>query len=109
MLDISTSVRGDATIVHVSGRINSVTAEGLSNELAAELAKGCASMVVDMAGVEYLSSAGMRILLVTAKDMEDSGGRFIVAALSDHLSEIIRSSNLAKLVQLVPRVEDAIP
>ena len=60
MININTSMREKITLVEVSGRIDSMNANQLGEALANELNNGHTNMVLDLANVEYMRSAGLR-------------------------------------------------
>lgn len=63
---------GSALTVYIGGRIDAVTALELDKNLQATLAN-VTDLIVDLADVEYVSSAGLRILLKTQKRMDRQG------------------------------------
>ena len=71
-MEIKKVADGSALTVYISGRIDAVTALELDKNLQATLAN-VIDLTVDLAGVEYVSSAGLRILLKTQKRMDRQG------------------------------------
>ena len=71
-MEIKKVADGSALTIYISGRIDAVTALELDKNLQATLAN-VIDLTVDLAGVEYVSSAGLRILLKTQKRMDRQG------------------------------------
>ncbi len=70
-------------IVAPVGRVDSTTSDRLEQYLAAAVAAGERKMVVDFAGVEYISSAGLRVMLALAKRMKDARGQVALCGMGD--------------------------
>lgn len=68
---IETQLEGVA-VLEVRGRIDSTTADGLQERLSALVQSGCTGLVVDFKQVAYISSVGFKVLLIAAKQGEDS-------------------------------------
>ncbi|MFM7144175.1 MAG: STAS domain-containing protein [Alphaproteobacteria bacterium] len=101
-------VRG-STVLRASGRLDgTATAEFEKAVVDAMVAAGRDRVVVDMAGVEYVSSAGLRSLLLVAKRAKGSGQPFSVAALSPSVREIFEISGFGSIIPTHARVEDAL-
>ena len=86
-MEIKKVADGSALTVYISGRIDAVTALELDKNLQATLAN-VIDLTVDLAGVEYVSSAGLRILLKTQKRM-DSQGSMKIRNIRDNVREVL--------------------
>lgn len=97
---------GPALVFHVSGRLD---AHG-AGELAPMLAPIAANqaVVVDLAGVPYLSSAGIRIFLELYKRQNASGGRLMLAAVQPYCREVFKVAGLEGVFSLFETVESAL-
>lgn len=65
VMELTTTVDGRRTTVNVHGDIDSDTAPKLESELSRLVTAGCAELVLDPAGVSFLSSAGLSVLITT--------------------------------------------
>ncbi|MBU6281093.1 STAS domain-containing protein [bacterium] len=101
-------VRG-ATVLRATGRLDGTsTAEFEKTVTDALAAAGQGRVVIDMKGVEYVSSAGLRSLLLAAKRAKGGGQPFSVAALSPAVREIFEISGFGSIIPTHARVEDAL-
>ena len=75
-MDIKTSKEGTSLTVAVTGRIDTTTAPQLEAELKTGVS-GITELIMDFAGVEYISSAGLRVLLSAQKVMNRQGSMVI--------------------------------
>jgi stage II sporulation protein AA (anti-sigma F factor antagonist) len=79
---------GDAVIVAPAGRLDGAAAPALRSTLEALDAAGERHLVVDLGGVDYISSAGLNVLFSLAKRMHETGGAVALCALGDHVSRV---------------------
>jgi len=87
MLNITKEKAGDGELlVFLEGRLDTVTAPQLENELKDAL-DDVKKLVIDAAKLEYISSAGLRVFLSTQKIMNQKG-KMIVKNLSEEVKEI---------------------
>lgn len=98
---------GGVTIVVPVGRIDSTTADDLERVIRSLLDRGAPRVVVDMAGVEYISSAGLRVFLILAKRMKDQRGALALAAMGDAVHQVFRLSGVLPLFTVAPNRTDA--
>jgi anti-anti-sigma factor len=98
-------------VVSVSGRIDHASAASLKDALAPYLSdcgKESCPMVVDLSGVDYVSSAGLRVLMLAAKEMKAQGQGIVVADLQPVVKEIFEISRFDKVLQVFPSTEAAV-
>ena len=72
-MDLREDTSGDVTILEIKGRIDSTTAPVLGERLTASLTRTSRRLVLDLRQLEYISSAGFRVLLLAARRAR--GGR----------------------------------
>jgi anti-anti-sigma factor len=89
-------------------KLDSSVAPGLKSELITLHAEGVKNIVLDMAEVRYTDSSGLSALLVGNRIVQEDGGIFILTTLSDHTLKLIKISQLDSVLNIVPKVEEAI-
>jgi anti-anti-sigma factor len=99
---------GDAVLLVPVGRIDLSNAEAFRDGLSAALAKANTAIVVDLSGVDYISSAGLRSLMIVFKAAKSEGKAFAVAALQPLVREIFAISRFDLVFPLFGTVRDAI-
>ncbi len=82
-MTITKSQNGSALTVALEGRLDTMTAPELENELAGSLG-AAESLVLDLEKLDYISSAGLRVLLSAHKKMAPKGGMKVI-----HVNEIV--------------------
>jgi anti-sigma B factor antagonist len=101
----------DALVLAPRGRIDHETAEPFREALLARLvtcAAGQDHVVLDLAGVEYIASAGLRALMLGARQAKAKDGRLVVAALQPVVKEIFDITRFALVLDVFPTVPDAL-
>ena len=96
-MKIETRKEGLATVISPSGRLDGVGAPALETELCLAARRG-GRVVLDGGGIDYISSAGLRALLVGAKTCAEEGGEFIIAALSPECRAVTEASGLLSVL-----------
>ena len=100
-----------AVVLAPAGRIDMGTADQLKERLipmVTSAAKAGESVVLDFSGVDYISSAGLRVLMLAAKEARATGGRIAVAALQPLVSEIFQISRFDKVLPCHGGVDEAL-
>ena len=96
-MEIKTSSEGSTLTIAVSGRVDTVTAP----ELEAGLKFGdAASVVLDLAGVPYMSSAGLRLLLTAHKTMVAKGGELKIVNVQPAVGEVLAVTGFADILNI---------
>jgi anti-anti-sigma factor len=107
-MQISTRTQGDARIVAVAGKLDSVTSPEAQRALEAIVAEGGRKLAVDFSGLDYISSAGLRVLLGTAKALRASGGALRTFGLNDSVREVFDISGFSTILPVFPSEADAL-
>ncbi|MBL0743756.1 STAS domain-containing protein [Chryseolinea lacunae] len=89
-------------------KLDSSVAPGLKSELITLHAEGVRNIVLDLAEVKYTDSSGLSALLVGNRIVQEDGGIFILTTLSDHTLKLIKISQLDSVLNILPKVEEAI-
>ena len=107
MLRISSSKQGDATIVKVSGRIDAVTAPDFEQACLEAIRSGERVVVIDFGEARYISSAGLRSLLVIGKTLQEGGGALRLANVSGVVGQVFELSGMYSLFPRFSSAEEA--
>lgn len=98
MLDIKKNIDGKKLEIVLSGRLDTTTAPMLEASVK-ESIEGIESLVFDFAKLEYISSAGLRVLLSTQKTMNKQGD-MVVKNVSDEVKEIFEVTGFADILTI---------
>jgi anti-anti-sigma factor len=110
-VDFSSQRLADVVVAVPVGQIDHPNAELLKQALAPILATGVPSggaLVLDFSGVSYISSMGLRILLLAAKQLRAANARIAVAALQPVVREIFAIAHFNHVLEIFPDVRTAL-
>lgn len=99
---------GNASVLSPTGRIDVETTPPLQERLLPLLGQAGAAVVIDFTGVTYISSSGLRALMLGAKEAKAKGGKLAVCALNETVSEIFRISRFNQVVPVYPDLSGAL-
>lgn len=91
---------GDVVIVRLTGRLDSATAQPAEERFAGVLANGTPLLAIDMSKLEYISSAGLRVLLVVAKKAKQAHGKVVLFGLVSNVREVFSISGFDRIFSI---------
>jgi len=102
MSDLSISVESfkRVDLVTVAGRVDSSNASQLDNQLKELLDNGRYKLVLDLSGVNYLSSAGLRTMVSAVRECKKHRGDVRLANVSDRVTEVLKLAGLNVIFQV---------
>jgi anti-anti-sigma factor len=98
-LEIREEEIGGVIVVAPSGRIDAVTSNELERRLLALAATRELRLVVDMQAVEYVSSAGLRVLLRLARKVKEQSGRVVLCGLGPAVRQVFELAGFLPLFE----------
>ena len=107
-LDLTTHTAGNSLVVSFNGRLDALTAQEAEQRLAALIDEGQHRLVLDLAELAYVSSAGLRTLLSTAKRLNKVQGKLAFCALRPAIHDLFVISGLNGIFTIVKTEADAI-
>ena len=97
-----------STIVNVTGSVDALTAAELSKVLTTQITGGHANLVVDLTGVEFMSSAGLRTLLGAVKETRSNGGDLRIASTNPGIDKVLKMSGFNNIAKVFPSQAEAV-
>jgi anti-sigma B factor antagonist len=96
-------------VINVSGQVDSVTAPALGDKLNAVISEGHTFLVLDLGGVPYMSSAGLRVLSIALKEVRAAEvGDVCLACLTKTVAHAFRISGFSQVFCIYDNVPQAI-
>ena len=99
-MKIASQADGLVTVLSISGRIDFTTSDDLERAACAVIAGGSPRVIFDMRGVDYVSSAGLRAILIAARAAKSAGGGVAIACLQPAVEEVFATSGFGKIVPI---------
>jgi anti-anti-sigma factor len=106
-MQFSTRTSNDIHIVAIAGSLDSTTSPEAKKSLDAVVA-GARKVALDFTGLDYISSAGLRVLLGAAKQLRASGGTLGMFGLNQSVREVFEISGFATILSVYPSEADAL-
>ena len=107
-MEVNTLIKNEVSVVSASGRIDSLTYEALLQALEDRIHAGGRSLVVDLGGVDYTSSAGLRAILSAQKDVRRQGGDLRLAAVQPDVLKVLKLSGFTSIFKIYDTVDQAV-
>ena len=99
---------GDTLVIKADGRIDGANARAFQSDLEAAIEDTDRTVVLDFESLSYISSAGIRVILMTAKMLQRRDGVFALCSLSDPIREIFQISGFDKIISIHASVDEVI-
>ncbi|MBI4632732.1 MAG: STAS domain-containing protein [Deltaproteobacteria bacterium] len=96
-MEITTRKEKQVIVVSLQGRLDAVTAPELERRLSALIVQGELFFLLNMNGLEYISSAGLRGILATAKKLKEKQGKIVFAGLKGTVEEVFKISGFLSI------------
>lgn len=88
---------GDVVIVKLAGRLDSSAAQPAEDSFMRVIGSGIPHIAVDLSQLQYISSAGLRVLLVVAKKIQQAKGKVVLFGLVPSVREVFSISGFDKI------------
>jgi len=106
-MELSKEVREDITVISINGDIDGATAPQLQNFVVAEIQPNC-RIFLDTSKVEYMSSAGLRVLLVLYRKINESHGAIVLLGVSTDIYDAMSATGFLRHFILVNTFEEGV-
>jgi anti-sigma B factor antagonist len=100
--------RGEVTILAPRHRVDTNNAPEVEKIIWENIGDGDGKMVIDFSHVNYISSAGLRVLLKTAKQMKKGGGKLGLCNLNNQIKEVLELSGFMEIIDCHDSVDSCI-
>lgn len=97
----------DVVTMPIKGRVDAVTAPQLNRDVHEQIGAGARRLLLDLGEVTFLSSSGLRALLLIRKELMTLGGELRLAALQPQVHEVFSITGFTQVFAIHPSVEDA--
>ncbi|MBW1700948.1 MAG: STAS domain-containing protein [Deltaproteobacteria bacterium] len=98
----------NTVIVAVKGRMDAVSAPEFEKRLGDWIEGGEIRFIIDFCDLDYISSAGLRSILTTAKKLKAKDGQIFLAALKEAVKEVFEISGFSSIIPIYDSVEAAL-
>ena len=96
------------SILRLLGRLDSNTSPDFEKKVFEVIEDGTTRLIVDFEDLDYISSAGLRVLLKAAKSVKRSDGKIILCSMKDYIKEVFEIAGFVALFPIVSTVDSAL-
>lgn len=96
----------DKLIIELNGRLDANTAGNLEQTLVPLIQAGEQYIVLNMDGLEYISSAGLRVLLMSLKLIRKNDGRLVLAGMKSFIKEVFDIAGFTPIFEVIDSIKD---
>ncbi len=107
-MEITERKEANVPIIVMKGRLDAASSGDLSERLSAAIEAGAHAMIIDFAELDYISSSGLRVMLMALKKLGATGGRLVLCSLKDHVREVFDIAGFAPLFPMFASAQEAI-
>ncbi|QTH40313.1 STAS domain-containing protein [Cohnella sp. LGH] len=105
---IVTTQREGAAIMSIEGRLDGQHAQTAESSFLALAGEGNTRFIFDFSAMQYISSAGLRVVLVAAKKVRSLQGRLICASMNDQVRDVFEMSGFLSILETADSTEEAL-
>lgn len=99
---------GSTLVIALTGRLDHQTCHACETEIIQRVKPGISVMILDLRNLTYVASLGLRLILLLAKRVKQSGGRLVVCGLQPHVREVFEVSGFLSLFPICDTPEQAL-
>jgi anti-anti-sigma factor len=107
-MELKSQKQGEFFIVRVSGRLDAISAPDFEKSCLEWVQQGESTFVVDLEGLEYMSSAGLRSILLVGKRLKSVGGSLCFSSLRPNVAHVFSISNFVSMFPVHDSLEKAL-
>ena len=107
-MEITESRMGTTLVMGFSGKLDALSSSRLETLIAERLQSGENRLVFDMSELQYISSAGLRVLAMTLKQLSATDGRMALCGLREPVQKVLDISGFSPLFSISASLDDAL-
>jgi len=107
-MEIQLNKKQNILILSLKGRLDGVTANLVENEFEAQIERNETLFIFDLTHVSYISSAGLRAVLIAAKKTKAVKGKLAFVGLDDNVKEVFDMSGFSTILSIYPTENEAL-
>ncbi len=107
-MEVAEEKKGNINIFKISGRLDSKTSRNFEEVIVKASKRGINKMIFDFKELEYISSAGLNVILKTTRRLKQENGNLVVCSLQDYIKEIFEIAGFDTLFPIMPDLNKAL-
>ena len=107
-IEVAEERKDDVLVLLPLGRLDSGNARSFESVVMDHVSSGERRLIVDFSRLDFISSSGMRVLLIAAKALKASEGTLVLCAMKNHIEEVFRISGFDRIIPIKESRESAL-
>lgn len=107
-MEIIEKKHDDISIFSLKGRLDSNTSPGLEEKIFNAIQSGANKMILDFELLDYISSAGLRVINKTTKQLKNNEGKLILCSMQDYIKEVFEITGFDSFLPIVSNCDEAL-
>jgi anti-anti-sigma factor len=107
-MNITTRDSGNIKIVDLDGKLDSNSSDDAQKHFEKMIEQGASKILVNLEKCEFVASAGLRVLLLTAKQLKGNGGEIRICTLNENVQEVFDISGFNTILNVFPSEPEAL-
>lgn len=99
--------KGDVVVIRLKGRLDAASSPQLEKIINSIIDTGHFKFVLNFEGIDYLSSAGMRLMLSVSKKLKHLEGKVVACCLDDEVMDVIKMAGFHQVLEIYPTEEES--
>lgn len=108
LVGIKEESKGDILILKLNGRLDAVSSPAVERKIFDYLSRDKHKLLLDFSGIDYLSSAGLRMLLSVTKKIRSLSGKLILFSVTTNVVEILKMSGFDHVLEIASTEEEGV-
>ena len=96
------------SVFKLNGRLDSNTSQGFEERIFNAITDGSKQMVIDFKDIDYISSAGLRVILKATKALNREKGKIMLCSMQDYVKEVFEIAGFDAFLPIVENREEAL-
>ena len=107
-MEIIEENQSGSNIYRLNGRLDSNTSQGFEKKIFQAIDTGSKSMIIDFENLDYISSAGLRVILKATKALKREEGTIMLCDMQDYVKEVFEIAGFDSFLSIVATMDDAL-
>jgi len=108
-MNLKETISDKAIIIEIEGRLDTTNFSQLENKIMDHVNAGKINILVDCSSMDYVSSSGLRIFLMSLKKITNLNGQFVLCGLQENIQEIFEISGFTSIFKIYNNQKEALP
>jgi anti-anti-sigma factor len=108
VMEITGHRTADVVTLSLSGKLDTTTAKTFEEKILGQIESGERRFVIDLAQLDYISSAGLRVFVLAAKRLNSANGKIVLCSLKDSVREVFDIAGFTSIFSVYGSHDEAI-